>query len=61
VNIPLPLLRAKLEKLDSKMKYLLYCDSARRASIAAYLLAQRGFDSFALQGSLDNVPASEMV
>ncbi|VAX02676.1 hypothetical protein MNBD_GAMMA19-16 [hydrothermal vent metagenome] len=60
VNIPLPLLRAKLEKLDRKMKYLLYCDSGRCASIAAYLLVQRGFDSFALQGSLDNVPASEM-
>ncbi len=60
VNIPLPLLRAKLEKLDLKVKYLLYCDSGRRGSIAAYLLAQRGFDSFVLQGSLDTVPASEM-
>jgi len=60
VNIPLPLLRAKLEKLDPKMKYLLYSDSGRCASIAAYLLVQRGFDGFVLQGSLDNVPASEM-
>jgi len=61
VNIPLPLLRVKLEKLDSRVRYLLYCDSGRRGSIAAYLLAQQGFDSFVLQDSLDNVPASEMV
>ncbi|NOX92539.1 MAG: cyclic nucleotide-binding domain-containing protein [Gammaproteobacteria bacterium] len=61
VNIPLPLLRVKLEKLDPGVRYLLYCDSGRRGSIAAYLLAQQGFDSFVLQDSLDNVPASEMV
>ncbi len=61
VNIPLPLLRAKSEKLDTAVRYLLYCDSGRRGSIAAYLLAQRGFDSFVLQGSLDGVPASAMV
>jgi len=61
VNIPLPLLRVKLEKLDPEVQYLLCCDSGRRGSIAAYLLAQQGFDSFVLQDSLDSVPASEMV
>ena len=60
VNIPLPLLRTKLEKLDPGVRYLLYCDSGRRGAIAAYLLVQRGFDSFVLQGSLDSLPASEM-
>jgi len=61
VNIPLPLLRSKLEKLDAEMRYLLYCDSGRRGSIAAYLLAQQGFESFVLQVSLDSVPISDMV
>lgn len=60
VNIPLPLLRIKLGKLDSQARYLLYCDSGRRGSIAAYLLTQQGFESFVLQDSLDDVPASEL-
>lgn len=60
VNIPLPLLRVKLEKLDPDARYLLYCDSGRRASIATYLLSQQGYDAFVLQDSLENVPASEM-
>jgi len=60
MNIPLPLLRTKLEKLDPEVRCLLYCDSGRRAAIAAYLLVQRGFDCFVLQDSLDNLPASEM-
>jgi len=61
VNIPLPLLRVKLEKLDPEMRYLLYCDSGRRGAIATYLLSQQGFDAFVLQDALDSIPASEMV
>jgi CRP-like cAMP-binding protein len=61
VNIPLPLLRIKLGKLDAEARYLLYCDSGRRSSIAAYLLSQQGFDAFVLQDSLDVVPDSEIV
>ena len=60
VNIPLPLLRAKLEKLDPARRYLMYCDSGRRSSIATYLLSQHGIDAYVLQDSLKNVPASEM-
>ena len=60
VNIPLPLLRAKLEKLDPARRYLMYCDSGRRSSIATYLLSQQGIDAYVLQDSLENVPASEM-
>ncbi len=60
VNIPLPLLRVKLAKLDSEVRYLLYCDSGRRGSIATYLLSQQGYEAFVLQDALENVPASEM-
>lgn len=60
VNIPLPLLRAKLGKLDPETSYLVYCDTGRRASIATYLLSQQGFDAYVLQDTLENVPASEM-
>lgn len=60
VNIPLPLLRGKLDKLAAERRYILYCDSGRRSSIAAYLLSQQGIDAFVLQDSLDTVPAPEM-
>lgn len=60
VNIPLPLLRAKLEKLDPERRYLIYCDSGRRSSIATYLLSQNGIDAFVLQDPLEKVPAAEM-
>lgn len=60
VNIPLPLIRMKFEKLDSKHRYLVYCDSGRRSSIATYLLSQNGYDAFVLQGSIESVPASEI-
>jgi len=60
VNIPLPLLRVKIEMLDPDHKYLLYCDTGRQSSIATYLLSQEGFDSFALQGALKAVPEAEL-
>ncbi len=61
VNIPLPLFRAKLGKLDPARRYITYCDSGRRSSIATYLLSQAGIDAYVLQDSLNQVPASEMV
>lgn len=60
VNIPLPLLRNKLEKLDRARGYLIYCDSGRRSSIATYLLSQHGINAYVLQDSLENLPPAEM-
>ena len=60
VNIPLPLLRAKLGKLDPEKRYLMYCDSGRRGSIGTYLLSQEGFDVFVLQDALDTIPESDL-
>jgi CRP-like cAMP-binding protein/rhodanese-related sulfurtransferase len=60
VNIPLPLLRMRFSLFDNDHRYLVYCDSGRRSSIAAYLLSQNGFDAFVLQGSLDVVPKDDM-
>ncbi len=52
-NIPLYLLRLKAESLDRKRTYILFCQSGRRSSAAAFLLAQRGFDVRVLAGGLD--------
>lgn len=60
VNIPLPLIRLKFDKLETKHKYLVYCDTGRRSSIAAYLLSQNGYDAYVLQGSLGAVPEDDM-
>lgn len=57
VNIPLPLLRQKLERLDRGITYLVYCDNGRRSAVAAYLMSQAGFRSLLLQGGLKSVPA----
>ena len=59
INVPLPLLRVKMSMLGVDQKYLLYCDTGQRCSIASYLLSQEGFDCHALQGSLSDVPDAE--
>ncbi len=51
-NLPLYLLRLKANNLDRKQTYLLFCQSGRRSSAAAFLLSQRGFDARVLQGGL---------
>ncbi len=52
INIPLFMLRLKVESLDINKKYVMYCDTGRRSSAAAFLLSERGFQSFCLQGGL---------
>jgi len=60
VNIPLPLIRVKMSMLDPEHQYMLYCETGQQSSIATYLLSQEGFESYALQGSIDAVPESEL-
>lgn len=60
INIPLPLLRFKLDKLSRDVRYLIYCDTGRRSSIAAYLMSQNNFTAYVLQDSLESVPEAEL-
>jgi CRP-like cAMP-binding protein/rhodanese-related sulfurtransferase len=55
INIPLYFIRLKLSALDPKLKYVLYCDTGRRSSAAAFILVEHGFDAFVLRGGLDSV------
>lgn len=48
VNLPLYMLRMKLSSLDAKRSYIVYCDTGRRSSVAAFVLAQKGFDTYVL-------------
>ncbi len=52
VNIPLFMIRLKAKKLPMGRKYVLYCDTGVRSEAAAFVLANRGFDVYVLQGGL---------
>ena len=52
LNIPLYFIRLKLSTLDPKIPYVVYCDTGRRSSAAAYVLVERGFDAYVLRGGL---------
>jgi CRP-like cAMP-binding protein len=52
LNIPLYFIRLKLGTLDPKTPYVVYCDTGRRSSAAAYILVERGFDAYVLRGGL---------
>ncbi len=54
VNLPLYLLRHKLDALDRNLPYVVYCDTGRRSSAAAFILNQRGFETAVLKGGLNH-------
>jgi len=53
VNIPLYLLRHKLNTLDSGKRYVVCCDTGRRSSAAAFILKQKDFQIVVLAGGLN--------
>ena len=61
INIPLPILRAKIDKLDKNIPYVVYCDTGRRSSTATYLMSQNGFDASVLKGGLQQIDPDELV
>lgn len=50
INIPLSEIRHLFGSLDDKKEYVVYCKSGRRSSAAAFLLSQRGYKAFLLEG-----------
>lgn len=57
LHIPLIFLRMKADALDPNTPYILYCDTGRRSSAAAYLLSERGFNTYILKDGISSVPA----
>ena len=51
-NIPLSEIRNAFGALDMDAEYIVYCQSGRRSSAAAFLLAQRGYHVYLLEGGL---------
>ncbi len=54
VNHPLNTLRMHSGRLNSDRTYIVYCDSGTRSNVAAFLLAERGFDVHCLDGGMMN-------
>jgi rhodanese-related sulfurtransferase len=52
INIPLAEIRNAVKILDKAREYIVYCQTGRRSSAAAFLLAQRGLHAFVLEGGL---------
>ena len=62
LHIPLNVLRVQTEKLNESKSYVVYCDTGGRSSAGAFLLAERGFKVWYLQGGLQNNPkAADMI
>jgi len=56
LNVPLFMLRLKIDSLDKDKSYICYCETGRRSSAAAFLLSEQGFDSYVLEGGLQGIP-----
>lgn len=52
LNVPLYFIRLKVKTLDPKTTYIAVCDTGRRSSAAAFLLSERGFEAYCLQGGM---------
>jgi len=52
INVPLNEVRNMFAVLDRSREYVVYCQSGRRSSAAAFLFAQRGFKVALLEGGL---------
>jgi rhodanese-related sulfurtransferase len=61
LNIPLNELRDALPGLKRDREYVVYCQTGRRSSAAAFLLSQRGLRASWLAGGLKSMIAAERV
>jgi rhodanese-related sulfurtransferase len=52
VNVPLSEIRNAIGLLDREREYVVYCQSGRRSSAAAFLLSQRGYRASWLEDGL---------
>jgi len=52
LNVPLNEVRNSFSVLEPAREYIVYCQSGRRSSAAAFLLAQHGFKACLLEGGL---------
>jgi len=54
LNIPLYFIRLKISTLDQSKQYIVCCDTGRRSSAGAYILSERGYKAYVLQGGINS-------
>jgi len=52
INIPLFLLRLNASKLSKQKKYIVYCDTGSRSASATFILNERGYNAYLLEGGM---------
>lgn len=52
VNMPLNEIRAAIDSMDRQKQYVVYCQTGRRSSAAAFVLIQSGFNVHVLEGGI---------
>jgi rhodanese-related sulfurtransferase len=52
INVPLNEIRNSISELDQGKQYIVYCQTGRRSSAAAFILAQHGFQAQVLEGGV---------
>ena len=57
INIPLYFIRLKISTLDQSKRYIVCCDTGRRSSAGAYILSERGYQAYVLQGGINSTNA----
>ena len=55
LNIPLFMLRFKAQGLSKDRKYIMVCDTGRRSSSGAFILNEKGYDAYFIDGGLKKV------
>lgn len=55
-NLPLHEVRMRMQELDKSLHYICYCNTGRRSSAAAFILAQSGFKVSVLNGGVRVMP-----
>ena len=53
INIPLYFIRLKISRSTGARSTLLCCDTGRRSSAGAYILSERGYQAYVLQGGIN--------
>lgn len=56
INIPLHEIRMRMDELDKTQHYICYCNTGRRSSAAAFILAQSGYKVSVLNGGVRVMP-----
>ncbi|GAB4122019.1 MAG: hypothetical protein Fur0026_13940 [Sideroxydans sp.] len=59
INVPLNDIRNAVGVLNRAVVYVAYCQSGRRSSAAAFILAQAGYDVYVLENGLWSVPRAQ--